>query len=72
MSEEPFGLIASVLSRFGLSYKKETAIHTIRLETDDLEKCKPKIVRKRKRLFIEKTLLVHYKDDDDYVILDLK
>jgi len=71
MSEEPVGLIAKIISRFGIKYEKKTVLHILRIETDVLEKCKPKIFRKRIKLISEKTGLIHYKDDDDYVILDL-
>ncbi len=54
-----------------VSYEKKNIIHTARLETDTLELCKPKIIRKRVKFFGEKVVIVHYKDYDDYTINEI-
>lgn len=63
--------LEKVADSFGLKYVKKNILHVLRLETDALEKCKPKIFRKRIKLISEKTGLVHWKGGDDYVIKDL-
>lgn len=54
------------------SYEKKNILHTIRVETDDMVICKPKPFRKRYRMFSEKIVIVHKKEDDTYDIVDIK
>jgi hypothetical protein len=54
-----------------VSYEKKSILHVARLETDTLELCKPKIIRKRVKLFGEKVVIVHYRTYDDYTINEI-
>ncbi len=44
-----------------LSFKK--VIHVIRIETDELEVTKPKVLRKRVRILGERILVPHLQED---------
>ena len=72
MTIDIFSAIANAAKSFGLNYSKKNIIHTLRLETDDLVICTPKIIRKRHMLFLEKVLRVHDHGNDDITIIDIK
>lgn len=71
MSSDPLeSILKSIVPQ--ASYEKKNIQHTIRLETDVLEICKPKSFKKRYRMFSEKIVIVHKKENDTYDILDIK
>jgi len=54
----------------GLGYSKKKIVNVIRIESDEFEICKPKLVNTRKWIFGEKNRLVHFKEDS-YFTMDL-
>ena len=70
MSEAIESILKSIFPQ--ISYKKKNVLYTIRVETDDMEICKPKPFRKRYRLISEKIVIVHKKADDTFKILEIK
>ena len=54
-----------------ISYQKKIIQHTVRVETDVMVICQPKPFRKRFRLFSEKIVIVHKKEDDEFDILEI-
>ncbi len=54
-----------------VGYQKKNILNIYRLETDTLEFCKPKIIRKRHWMFGEKVMRIHYRGNDDYTVEDI-
>ena len=63
-------MFASIKAFLGLGYSKKKIVNVIRIESDEFEICKPKLVNTRKYLFGEKNRLVHYREDG-YFTVDL-
>jgi len=42
----------------------EKYVHIARIETDDMVKCTPKIIRKRNHIISEKVIIAHLVDDN--------
>jgi len=69
---DPLSIIQGLTGNSGVTYNEQNITHTIRAETDTLEICKPKIFRKAYRLILKKIVIIHWKGNDDYVILEIK
>ena len=69
---DALGFLQGVTKGSGITYNEENITHTIRFETDDMEICKPKPFRKGYQLFRKKIVIVHWKGNDEYVILEIK
>jgi len=63
-------MLGSIRAFLGLGYSKKKIINVIRIESDEFEICKPKLVNTRKYVFGEKNRLIHY-TGDGYFTLDL-
>ncbi|HEV8405061.1 MAG TPA: hypothetical protein VGQ13_04050 [Nitrososphaera sp.] len=72
MSESNDELGLPIKAEGSATYRKENILHVARLETDTIEICKPKVIRKRHRFFGEKVVVFHYRGGDDYYINDIR
>jgi hypothetical protein len=53
-------------------YERKDVNLVARYESDTAEECKPKIIRKRRWFFLPKSVIFHYRGNDDYYIVDIK
>jgi len=63
-------MLGFIKAFLGLGYSKKKIVNVIRIESDEFEICKPKLVNTRKYVFGEKNRLVHYREDG-YFTMDL-
>ena len=63
-------MLGFIKAFLGLGYSKKKIVNVIRIESDEFEICKPKLVNTRNHMFGEKNRLVHF-TGDKYFTMDL-
>jgi len=61
-------MFASLRAFLGFGYSKKKIVNVIRIESDQFEICKPKLVNTRKWVFGEKNRLIHFRDNDIFTM----